>query len=141
MPPAGNGVAEGVDAAARIERRPISRGKNDAGSADGGADRSGHDDAHAGGTGGLVACASNDGSAGTQTRFRGALAGNFAADIGRLVQGREQAFIDFGGLQHLLRPAAMGHIEKQRSRSVSHVSGTFAGETKTDVVLWEHYRQ
>ncbi len=91
-----------MDAAARVKRRSIGGRKDDAGGTDGGANCSGHDDAHAGGTGGLVACASNDGSVGTQTRFRGALAGNFAADIGRFVQGRQQAFIDFGRLQHFL---------------------------------------
>ena len=56
------------------------------------------------------------------------------------MEGREQAFIDFGGLQHLLRPTAMGHIEQQRSRSVSHVSGTFAREAEADVVLRKHDR-
>ncbi len=34
----------------------------------------------------------------------------------------------------------MGHIEQQRSRGVSHVSGTFAGEAEPDVVLRKHDR-
>src|SRR6266436_4065961 len=34
----------------------------------------------------------------------------------------------------------MGHIEQQRSRSVSHVSGTFASEAEADVVLRKHDR-
>src|SRR6266478_5409443 len=34
----------------------------------------------------------------------------------------------------------MGDIEKQRSRSVSHVSGTFADEAEADVVLRKHDR-
>src|SRR5437660_1178207 len=135
MPAAGNGMAKDVDTTARVKRRPIGGRKDDAGGTDGGANCSGHDDAHAGGTGGLVACASNDGSAGTQTRFRGALAGNFAADIGRLVEGRQQAFINLSSLQHLLRPTAMGHIERQCSRSVSHVRGTSASEREAAVVL------
>ncbi len=67
VPATRDGVAKGVDAAARVERRTIRCGKNDAGSTDGGADRSSRHDAHSGGPGRLVACTCNDGSAGAQT--------------------------------------------------------------------------
>ena len=51
----------------------------------------------------------------------------------------QQALVDFGGLQDLLRPAAMGHVEKQRAGGVGHIGGAFAGEAKADVVLGKHY--
>ncbi len=56
------------------------------------------------------------------------------------MQGRHQAFIDFGRLQHLLRPTAMGHIEKQSAGSVGHIRSAFAGEAEADVVLRKHDR-
>jgi len=87
----------------------------------------------------LVACASNDGSAGAQTRFRGALAG-ILPQTSEIRAGRQQAFIDFGRLHISFDQRAMGDIEKQRSRSVSHVSGTFADEAEADVVLRKHDR-
>jgi len=138
VPASRDGVAKRVDAAMRIERGAIGGGKNDAGSADGGADGSSRDDAHAGSSGGLIACASDNGSADAETCFRGALAGNFPADSGRLVKGWQQAFVEFGGLQHFPRPATMGDIEKQSAGSVGHIGGAFAGEAKANVVLGKH---
>src|SRR5437660_10028105 len=51
VPASRDGVAKRVDAAARIECRAICGGKNDAGGADGSADRSRRDDAYACGAG------------------------------------------------------------------------------------------
>src|SRR5258708_22274491 len=94
--------SERVDTAVRIERGAVGGGKDDARSADGGADRSGRDDAHAGGSGRLVARTRYNRRANAQPRFRCSFAGNFSADFGRFVEGRQQALINFGGLQHFL---------------------------------------
>ena len=112
VPASGDGMAEGMNTTVWIKGGTISGGKNDAGGADSGADRSSSDDAHAGGSGGLIARTCYNGSANAQTGFRSSPVGNFSADIGRFVEGRQQALIDFGYLQHVLRPAAMGHVEK-----------------------------
>src|SRR5438093_1616685 len=98
VPASRDGVAKRVDAAARIKCGAISGGKNDAGSANRSADRSGRDDAHARGAGGLVACTGHNGRANAQTCFRGSFAGNFRAHGRRFVEQRQQAFIDFGAL-------------------------------------------
>ena len=139
MPASGDGVAEGVDATAEIERGAIGGGKNDTRGANGGADRSSGDDAHAGGAGGLVTRTRHYRSTTAQSCFRSPFAGNLSADARRFVEGGQQALIDFGGLQDLQRPAAMGHVEKQRAGSVGHIGGAFAGEAKADVVLGKHY--
>src|SRR5438876_1706704 len=138
VPASRDGVAKRVDAAARIKCGAISGGKNDAGSANRSADRSGRDDAHARGAGGLVACTGHNGRANAQTCFRGSFAGNFRAHGRRFAEQRQQAFIDFGALQHFPRPAAIGHIEKQRAGSVCHIGGVFAGEAEAHVVLRQH---
>ena len=64
-------MAEGVQAALRIERRAIGSGEDDAGGADGGADGAG-DDAHAGGAGRLVAGPGDDRRTGFADRWRSA---------------------------------------------------------------------
>src|SRR5467141_3685897 len=138
VPASGDGVAEGVDATAGIERWAIGGGKNDAGRANRGADRSSGDDAHAGGASGLVTCARYNRSTNAKSCFRSPFAGNLSADTRRFVERGQQTFVDFGGLQHLLRPAAMSHGEKQRAGSVGHIGGAFAGEAKADVVLGKH---
>src|SRR2546429_130785 len=80
VPASGDGVAEGVDAATGIERWTIGGRKNHAGGANGGADRSSGDDAHASGAGGLVTCTRYNWSTSAQSCFRSPFAGNFPAD-------------------------------------------------------------
>jgi hypothetical protein len=57
VPDAGCGVTEGVDAAPGVERRCGGGGENDTGGPNGGGDRAWGEDAHADGSGALVACA------------------------------------------------------------------------------------
>src|SRR5467141_999393 len=97
VPASGNGMTEGVDATAGIERGPIGGGKNDAGGANGGANRSSGDDAHAGPAGGLVTCTSYYRSTNAQSCFRSPFRGNLPADTRRFVEGGEQTLVDFGG--------------------------------------------
>ena len=92
-------MAEGVNSALRIKRGPIRGGKDNAGGADGGADGSGCDDAHAGGTSGLVTCASHNRSADFQTSFRSASGRKFCADLGRFEQARQESLVKFRSLQ------------------------------------------
>jgi len=138
VPASRDGVAKSVDPAMRIERGTIGGGKNDSRRADGGTDGSGRDDAHAGGSGGLVTGTGDDRRTNAQTGFGGSFIGDFPADSGRLVEGWQQAFVEFGGLQHFARPPAMSHIEKQRAGSVGHVGGAFTGEAEANVVFRKH---
>src|SRR6266571_5460796 len=139
VPASGNRVAESVHATLGIERGTIRGGKDDAGGADGGADGSGCDDAHAGGASGLVACASHNRSADFQTSFRSASGRKFSADLGRFEQARQESLVKFRSLQHSARPAAMGYVEEESTGSVGHVRGALAGEAQADVVLREQH--
>src|SRR4029077_17859064 len=80
MPASGDGMAESVDATEGIERGAVGGGKNDAGGANRGADRSSGDNAHAGGTGSLVTCTRYNSSTNAQSCFRSPFAGNLSAD-------------------------------------------------------------
>ena len=128
-------MAKRVNATAGIERRTIRGGENDAGSANGGANGSGRDDAHADGAGGLIACSRDDRSAGSEPRFGRAPFRNFCTEVGRLVDRGQEAFVEGGGVQHFLRPAAVGDVKEQSAGSVSHVRGALTGEAEANVVL------
>ena len=74
-----------MNAAERIERGAIGGGENYSRGADGGADSSWRHDAHAGGSGGLIACAGDDGSASGEAGGGRAFSRNFAANFGGFV--------------------------------------------------------
>ena len=86
VPPSGNGMAKSVYTAARIECRAIGSREDDAGRADGGADGSGRDDAHAYGASGLIAGTRDHGSAGGEPTLCSALCRDFRANVGGFVE-------------------------------------------------------
>jgi hypothetical protein len=94
VPAAGNGVAESVKAAFRIERRTIGGGKNHAGSSDGGADDSSARDAHTYSARSLIAGTGDDRCSCAETSCVCSSGGKLAADFLRFEEPRKKFYVD-----------------------------------------------
>ena len=128
-------MAEGMQAALRVEKGLVGGGEDHAGGADGGADVAGTHDAHAQCSGSLIAGARDHRCSRTQSsqggRFRRDRAGNLMAfeQRGRMLSGiSTAASISLG-------PAALGNVQQQRAGSVRHIHGLLAGQPEAHVVL------
>ena len=135
VPSARHRVAERVDTALGIERRPLGGGEDDAGRADRDAHRSRARDAHAHGARCLVAGASDDRRARRESGGGRRLAGHVRADLRRFVDLGQHVSAEPGGLDHLVGPSTPSDIEQQRSRGIRHVGRIRAAQPEPHVVL------
>ena len=131
-------MAEGVQAALGILGRLGGRGKHHAGRADGRRHRTRLQDAHADGARALVARAGYHGRSGGEAGEPRRAFADARAHFRRFIHLGEPAFGNARGFGHFLRPAAVGHVEQQRSRGLLHVDGELAGEPVAHVVLGAH---
>ncbi len=135
MPASRHGVAEGVQAAEGIAGGSGGRGENDAGSANGGRDRTRLQNAHSHGAGALIASTGGNRRACLEAgELRGFVA-DVRANLRRLEQLRQPAFRNAGDLGHFFRPAAMRHVEQQRAGGFLHIHGISAGQAIADVIF------
>ena len=138
VPETGNGMTEGVEAAFGVFGGVGSGGEYHAGGADGGGDRPGLQDAHADSARALVARSGHDGrscgQAGESSRFLA----DAGADFRRFIDGGQPALGNARGFGHFPGPAAVRHIEQQRTGGLLHVDGELAGEAVAHVILGAH---
>ena len=135
VPAAGGGVAEGVEAAEAVFGGRVGCGEDDAAGADGRRDGAGREDAHADGSGALVACACGYGGASGQAGGSGAGGADAGADLGAFEEPGQPLHGDACGFGHLGGPAAVGDVEQKGSAGLLHVHGELAGEPVADIVL------
>ena len=108
MPHAGDGVAEGVQAAQRVHGGRGGGGKDDAAGADGGGDGAGVDDAHADRARALIAGAGGYGRAGGEAGGAGAGVVDAGADLGAFKEARQPGHRDAGGVGDFCRTSGGG---------------------------------
>src|SRR5579875_568653 len=141
MPAAGDGMAEGVEASARVACGRRSGGVDDAGGANGGRDGAGLQNAHADRARALVPGSGNDRRALRNAEKLRGFGGDMRADLRGLKDLRQPGLGNAGHARDLARPAAVGDVEQQRARGLLYVDGVGAGHAEAHVILRaEHVR-
>ena len=127
VPAVGDGVAERVQPALRIECGTIRCSENDAGRADRCANDAGTHNSHSDCACGLIACARYGWRADFEAGGLCAFLGKLSAYLRRFVERGKPFLRDFRAREDFNGPAAVGHIEHQCSGRVGHVYGVVTG--------------
>ena len=102
-----------MDAATGVELGRLGVSKNNTRGPQRGGGQAGLDDPIAHGACGLVACAAHHRRPGAQAGEYGGLGSDLPRDFDRFVGTRQELGVQIKRRQHLVRPAAVGHIKKQ----------------------------
>jgi hypothetical protein len=135
VPQAGRGVAEGVQAAARVHGGAVGGGEDDPTGANGGGDGAGSHDAHADGAGTLIARTRGYRGSGSETGGACTGVADAGADLGAFEEAWKPAHGNAGGVGYFRGPAAVGDVEQQSAAGLLHVDRELTGQAITDVVL------
>ena len=131
----GNGSAEGVYTALRIDLHLVGVSEHNTGCADGGEGLAFHHNAGTHSSSGIVTSAASNGSASDQTGHLSGFAGDIASHVRAFGQAGHQVIVDVQGIEDLLGPAAVGHVQQVGAAGVAHFGSVLAGQLEAHIVL------
>ena len=139
VPLAADGVAEGVDAALRVDLHFVAVDEDHAGGAQRGGEYARGDDAVAHGAGRAVARPADHEAIGGKAQLGCGCRGELAGDFFRFITAGQQARIEFQLGEQLGRPSPLGHVQEQHAAGVADFRGELAGQAAADFVLGQEH--